>query len=492
MIFYGLMPFSAWLLPLFAALGIGIGILKQNRFVATLYASLLCFWWILQGISCGLGPHLTFHIVAVGLICVAVSSLRPRGISEAALGRIGVLLIFGGLTAPSFIHYWGGLLYANIWNDPRINHHHVAHLFWTFALPVINFAILPMIFCIGNRRINLWDTIRHNKVVTATAISIFVLWIGSYSVSLYTNPSGGRYYYHYNSYNLFLNNPLALGGMFAVNALIVVLTVWMILVGLKRERGDWFWSGVLFFLFWAIVRYVDLFSGIGGMLGAAAIFMFCGLFMLGVVYFWTTRPSRHSREEEPQEELRTEFVAPPWMTAIQDKILLFWQSERNVLTAVIIVAVLQFGVLGAMIANEMRPHVSGATIRVATVPVDPRDLFRGDYVILRYEFSSTRSIPGFHGNHASEQTVYAVMRQEGELWKATSLHRTRPKEGVFLRGVVKPYSNEIVYGIESYFVQEGTGKVIEDAMRSNRESVVVELAVAPNGKTSIKTVHVNP
>ena len=82
------------------------------------------------------------------------------------------------------------------------------------------------------------------------------------------------------------------------------------------------------------------------------------------------------------------------------------------------------------------------------------------------------------------------MKQEGDLWKPVSILRTRPHEGIFLRGVLKPHSNEIVYGIESYFVQEGTGKAIEDAMRRGREGVVVELAVAPNGKTSIKTIHV--
>jgi len=81
------------------------------------------------------------------------------------------------------------------------------------------------------------------------------------------------------------------------------------------------------------------------------------------------------------------------------------------------------------------------------------------------------------------------MRQEGELWKATGFNQTRPTEGVFLRGTLKP-NGTIVYGIESYFVQEGTGKAIEDAMRQNRESVVVELVVAPDGKASIKAVYV--
>ena len=182
---------------------------------------------------------------------------------------------------------------------------------------------------------------------------------------------------------------------------------------------------------------------------------------------------------------------PTWLTALGNRISLFWQSERNILSAVVIVAILQFGILGAMIGNEMVPHVSGTTIRVTTVPVDPRDLFRGDYVILRYEFSNSNSIPGYDAPHnINVKTVYVSMQQDGTLWKAVGISQAKPKEGVFLRGTVK--HGRIEYGIESYYVQEGKGKPIENAMRNREDSqsVIVELVVAPNGKASIKEVHV--
>ena len=191
---------------------------------------------------------------------------------------------------------------------------------------------------------------------------------------------------------------------------------------------------------------------------------------------------------------RNDESAPAWRISIRDRLTPLWQSERNILTAIIAVALIQFGILGAMIANEMRPHVTGTTIRVATVPIDPRDLFRGNFVILSYKFSTLRSIPpGIHNTHNYKdgQTVFVTMKQDGDLWKATGISRERPKEGVFLRGEYR--RNRIEYGIESYFVQEGTGKPIEDAMRwnnSGKTSVVVELVVAPNGKASIKTVEV--
>ena len=277
--------------------------------------------------------------------------------------------------------------------------------------------------------------------------------------------------------------------MFAANVLIVWLAVGLIWDGLKRSHGDWFWYGVVFFMLWAVIRYADLFSEVGGMLGAAAIFLFCGLFMFGIAYVWTTRQTRGY--VKPETVLPgSEFTVPAWMIAIGDKISPLWQSERNIFAAIIAAALIQFGILGVMIANEMRPHITGTTIRVATVPIDPRDLFRGDYVTLSYEFSNVSSIPGYD-NFTSGQTVFVTMKQDGGLWKATGISRTRPKEGVFLRGVYR--RNRIEYGIESYFVQEGTGKPIEDAMRRNnrdRTPVVVELAVASDGKAAVKTVKV--
>jgi uncharacterized membrane-anchored protein len=487
---FGLVPFFAWSLPLFAIVGIGACVLKQKKLAAALYVLLLGFWWILQGWSCGLGPHLTFHVVAVGLLLVALSSYRFRNIDNAGLERVGFLLVAGGLVAPSYIEYWGWLLTADKWAVDFIDNHGI-YSFWGFVIPTINALLLLGLVRLRNYKENLLTLIRNMAAATALATTIFVLWIGSYVISLSMGLQvSGHYWY---SRAELLGNPMIVGGMFLVNALIFILTVGLIIGGLKRNRGSWFWSGVMFFMFWAVLRYIDLFSDFGGMLGAAAIFLFCGLFMLGIVYFWTTQ--RHKfRFTEPITDSPPEFALPMWVTTICDKLSPFLQSERNIFAGVIVVAFLHFGILAAMVANEVRPHIAattgtGTTIRVLTAPVDPRDLFRGDYVILSYEFSDARAV-GFNIEHTSEQTVFVTMRQEGELWRATGFSQTRPREGVFLRGVVKPHSRTIVYGIESYFVREGTGKAIEDVIRQNRESVVVELVVASDGKASIKAVHV--
>lgn len=55
-------------------------------------------------------------------------------------------------------------------------------------------------------------------------------------------------------------------------------------------------------------------------------------------------------------------------------------------------------VLAAMIGLRLTPLLTGDTILVRVAPVDPRDLFRGDHVVLAYEFSrvpaATEGLPG--------------------------------------------------------------------------------------------------
>src|SRR5215210_1183022 len=58
--------------------------------------------------------------------------------------------------------------------------------------------------------------------------------------------------------------------------------------------------------------------------------------------------------------------------------------ERKVL---VLTAAAQIMILLGMIALRAIPLVTGQTVLVRVEPVDPRDLFRGDYVILSYEFS---------------------------------------------------------------------------------------------------------
>lgn len=150
--------------------------------------------------------------------------------------------------------------------------------------------------------------------------------------------------------------------------------------------------------------------------------------------------------------------------------------ERRLLLAAV---GLQLLVLLGMVAARIGPLLNGEPITVRVEPVDPRDLFRGDYVILSYAFSrATGDVTG-----APEgSTVYAVMVRDGNHWRADSYTYQKPTEGVFLRGKVLS-GGRIEYGIESYFVQEGTGRVYEEAVRNR--TLIAELRVTRDGTAAL-------
>jgi hypothetical protein len=62
--------------------------------------------------------------------------------------------------------------------------------------------------------------------------------------------------------------------------------IWLLLLGIREERGRPFAAGVLYVLLWTIIRYVDLFGEAGGMLGASALFFTAGGILFASAWYW--------------------------------------------------------------------------------------------------------------------------------------------------------------------------------------------------------------
>lgn len=164
-----------------------------------------------------------------------------------------------------------------------------------------------------------------------------------------------------------------------------------------------------------------------------------------------------------------------------------WEWIRDRQRAILFVAIaFQMAVLGSMIARSAWTLMTGETILLRVIPVDPRDLFRGDYVILSYDFTTRRpagELP-FHESHAGREIfVTLVPEADGKHWKSASVSWTRPTSGTYLRGQVgQNLRNE--FGIGQFFVQEGKGKEYEKAIRDRRLSA--EIAVTHDGTATLK------
>jgi uncharacterized membrane-anchored protein len=168
--------------------------------------------------------------------------------------------------------------------------------------------------------------------------------------------------------------------------------------------------------------------------------------------------------------------------------------ERKIL---VVTAAAQLVILVGMIALRAIPLVTGQSVLVRVVPVDPRDLFRGDYVILSYDFSRV-SPEGIEGLAEKERgswsklegrPVYVPLVRDtnGVHYRAEKVTVMKPARGPFLKGQLQRYGS-VKFGIEAYYVQEGTGRVYEHAIRDRKLSA--ELAVTSSGQAALRALRI--
>jgi uncharacterized membrane-anchored protein len=174
----------------------------------------------------------------------------------------------------------------------------------------------------------------------------------------------------------------------------------------------------------------------------------------------------------------------------------------NPLLAALLVAGVQTAALGYMIESRASILRSGRDVLLKTVPVDPRDLLRGDYVILSYDISRLQPelFKGDTPKQSEEAEVYVRLeRQLDGFWAATeaSFAPLSPAgDSVVLRSLPFTYypssalsSVNVEYGIERFYVPEGEGRTLEEAR--NAEALSVNIRVDAKGKAQIREIAVN-
>lgn len=152
---------------------------------------------------------------------------------------------------------------------------------------------------------------------------------------------------------------------------------------------------------------------------------------------------------------------------------------------------------------------TGTEVILKTEPVDPRDLFRGDYVTLNYEISTLNleeiqvEDPYFEYN----DRIYLALELENGYGVPKKIYKNPPDDELYIKGTVKELiydwgededglTNEdprlkelrIEYGIESYFVPEGRGREIESQQWTGRKGVDVKVVVDKFGNAVIKSL----
>lgn len=151
-------------------------------------------------------------------------------------------------------------------------------------------------------------------------------------------------------------------------------------------------------------------------------------------------------------------------------------------------------ILVGMVGIRQFTLTTGDNVLLETTPVDPRSLFRGDFVRLNYKISELPPI-GFVGDFARGDTIYVRLRQ-GELFaQPASVHDKRPpalENHVVIKGKVTGNFRDrirIRYGIESFFIPEGEGLALERPEPGSKVTILV--AIDRFGNAAIKAVLVD-
>jgi len=133
-------------------------------------------------------------------------------------------------------------------------------------------------------------------------------------------------------------------------------------------------------------------------------------------------------------------------------------------------ALVQLAVPGWMILQHERVLQRGEVFRFRTAPVDPRDPFRGEYVMLNFDAETGPwKDPAVEGDLGNETTFALLETDTAGFALITQLLTDRPKQGSYLL-VEKGYllNDTLVQMVslpfDRFYLEEGDGAKTEDML----------------------------
>lgn len=180
-------------------------------------------------------------------------------------------------------------------------------------------------------------------------------------------------------------------------------------------------------------------------------------------------------------------------------------NQKKILYLIVIFWLLIFS--GFILYKEYTLR-TGTEVVLKTVPIDPRDIFRGDYVVLNYEINNLdmKVIPAEDSYFESNDKIYLALELKDGYGVPKKVYKTPPENELYIKGTVKYVAYDSVedgdggmtpggigsltvdYGIESYFVPEGKGAEIEREQRIGEKGIDVKVAVDKYGNAVIKNL----
>lgn len=170
--------------------------------------------------------------------------------------------------------------------------------------------------------------------------------------------------------------------------------------------------------------------------------------------------------------------------------------------AALLVCIAQTAALAYMVLGRAAILRNGETVMLRTAPVDPRDLLRGDYVILSYDVSTVpaSAISGTWPAEKGRQSLWVRLVKGVDGISTVGEAAFQPLAPVAGSVVVKsqPFDywpsdpkadQRVTYGIERYYVPEGEGRALEAAR--DAETLTVAVSIGGDGTAQLRALYRN-
>ena len=157
---------------------------------------------------------------------------------------------------------------------------------------------------------------------------------------------------------------------------------------------------------------------------------------------------------------------------------------KRLTVGLVCAASLQLCVLLGMYINAQLPLWFGTEVSLATQPVDPRSLFRGNYALLSYNISQQAVPQSWQDDQpiAKGMVVYIALEPatEAGLFVGSGMYKQEPTSGLFIRGRTGENWHhqgapmiDVTYGIEAYFAPKDKAMVLEEQLNHPHRAVIM-------------------
>jgi len=150
--------------------------------------------------------------------------------------------------------------------------------------------------------------------------------------------------------------------------------------------------------------------------------------------------------------------------------------KKQYLGLIIVISIVSLVLFSFILYNQW-PLMVGKKVVLVTQPVDPFDLFRGQYMSINYEISRINGVEGF----GKGDSIYIILKEDKQgIWRKEKVSKSKPQAEYFIKGkIAYTYKGgvRVKYGIEQFF--------FENHAKLPTRNITVEIGVTNSGRAKL-------